>query len=292
VHFKEGDAVDPSKVLVEIDVERFRLAAARAKADFDRASAQTDLAKTIYANRVKLSEEAKKQNKDWITEEQLAAWRADFEKAKADLARAGVDLDLAGRDLARATVRAPIAGVINSRLVSKGEYVKAESVVAAILDVHTLYVRFSVTELEAARFKTGQELAFSIRSAPGAALKARLFFMSQKADPVTRAVECKAEVLEHKETLRTGTFAAVKIVTQRLKSIVVPDRAALPTERGFIVYVIDGDKARSRLVKLGLKTPDGVEILEGLGAGERVVVDGAGTLREGATVEGVAEAKP
>ncbi len=285
VHFKEGDSVDESTVLVEIDVDRYRLGGDRAQAEFDRAKAQSDLAETVYKSRLQLYEEGRKQKKDWVTDEQLATWRVDLEKAKAEQDRAKADLELARRDHRNSRVRPPIKGLINQKRVSKGEFVKPETVVAMILNVGTLHVRFTLTQLEASRLQPGQEIAFEVSSAPGRPFKARLFYMSQKADPGTRSVECKAEVLERSELFRAGYYADVKISTPMRSGIVVPERAVLSTERGFAVFVSREDKAARRPVELGLRVDGMVEILKGLTPGEKVVVDGAAALREGLELE-------
>ena len=291
VTFKEGDAVSPDTILVEIEPERFRLGEERAAADLERARATTELAETLYTNRLKLAEEGKKANKEFVTTEQLATWKADLEKARADVARAKAELELARRDHRNSRVRSPIKGMINAKLVSRGEFVKAETVVARILNVSTLRLRFTVPELEASRLVPGQEIRFAIRSAPGVELKAKLFYLSQKADPVTRSVEGIAEVLDRSEALRAGTFAQVRAVTGRVQGLVVPERAVLPTERGFVVFVLEGAVARARTVKLGLRLEGGVEVVEGLAKGDRIVIDGALTLRDGLEVE-VAGPKP
>jgi multidrug efflux system membrane fusion protein len=292
VNFKEGDAVDEKTVLVEIEVDRYRLGEERAKADLDRAQAQSELAETLLNNRVKLYEEGKKQNKEWVTEEQMATWRADARKAKADVERARVDLELARRNHRDARVRSPIRGLINRKLVSRGEFVKAETVVATILNVGTLHVRFTVPELEASRLSPGREIQFTVKSAPAVTFTAKVFYMNQKADPVTRTVECKALVPERSEALRAGYFAQVKVVTEKQRGLAVPERAISHTERGFVLYVVtpgkDGPVARARPVKLGLRLDGEVEITEGLKEGEKVVVDGALTLRDGAAVDVVA----
>jgi membrane fusion protein, multidrug efflux system len=283
--FKEGDAVTPETILAEIEVDRFRLGEERAKAELDRARAQAALADTLYTNRRKLSEEGKKQGKEYVTAEQMATWRADAEKARAEVQRAEADADLAKRDHRNSRVRSPIRGLINAKLVSRGEYVKAETVVARILNVSTLHVRFTVPELEASRLVQGQDVRFTVRGAPGIEFKARLFYLSQKADPITRAVEGKAEVVEKSDVLRAGTFAQIKMTTGRQEGILVPERAILPTERGFVVFTLDGIKAKARVVKLGLRVDGLVEIVEGLQKGETVVIDGALTLRDGVEVD-------
>ena len=291
VRFKEGDTVSASTVLAEIDVERYRLAETKAQALFDRATAQARLSETLLRNRLSLYEEGRKKDRAWVTEEQLATLRADVEKTSADVAQAGAELALAKRNRSDATVRSPISGIINRKFVAAGEFVKPETVIATILNVTPLHLRFTVPELEASRLAPGQMVEFSVRSAPGERFTAKLFHLSQKADPTTRAVEAKAEIAGV-VSLRPGTYASVSAVAGRRDSVVLPERAILPTDRGFVVYVLDGAKAAPRMVKLGLRTADGVEVVEGVAAGDRVVVDGAAGLRPGTEVEVAGEAEP
>lgn len=284
VRFQEGDAVGEETVLAEIEVERYRLGEERAKAEFDHARAQAELAETVYRNRLALHEEGKKLKKEWVTDEQMAVWRADLEKARADQERSRVDLELAARSHRDARVRPPIRGLINRKLVSKGEFVKPETVVATILNLETLHVRFTVPELEASRLAPGQEITFSVGST-NAAFKAKLFHLNQKADAFTRAVECKAEVQGRDNALRAGTFATIRTVTGRQAGIIVPERAVLPTERGFIVSVVEQGRVKHRIVTPGLRIDGGIEIRKGLGTGEKIIVDGGAGLREGMEVD-------
>jgi RND family efflux transporter MFP subunit len=288
VHFKEGDLVDDKKVLVEIDVEKFRLSVARAEAELARFQAQETLARTLHDNRLKLYEEGRKREKEWVTEEQMAQWRADLAKAKADVARATADVDLAKREHARSQVRSPIAGLLNRKSVAKGEYVKVDTIIATILNVSTLHVRFSVPELEASRLTIGQEVEFRSRSASETLFKAKLFYMGQKADVSTRALECKAEIAGDPK-LRPGFFAEVTLKTGARQGVVIPERCVLPSDRGFLAYVVVEGKAKQKLVKLGLRTKDGVEVTDGLAAGDKVAADGAASLKDGMEVDVVTE---
>lgn len=284
VAFKEGDAVTPETVLAEIELDRHRLGEERARAELERARAQAELAETLLANREKLYEEGRRQGKEWVTEEQRVTWRSDARKARADVERARVELELARLNHRDARVRPPLAGLINRKLVATGDYVRPETVVATMLNVSALHLRFTVTELEAARLAPGQEVGFTVRTEPGREFRARLFHVSQKADPVTRAVECRGEVSDG-AGLRPGAFARVRAVTGRQTSLVVPERAILPTERGFLVYELADGRAAARPVRLGLRLDGNVEILEGLRAGARIAADGAASLRDGAEVE-------
>jgi multidrug efflux system membrane fusion protein len=74
-------------------------------------------------------------------------------------------------------------------------------------------------------------------------------------------------------------------------AVVVPESAVLASERGFVVYVVQGGKAKERPVRIGLRTGDGtVEILSGLGNGETIVTEGSDRLADGMSVEGAAPA--
>jgi hypothetical protein len=63
----------------------------------------------------------------------------------------------------------------------------------------------------------------------------------------------------------------------------------LPSDHGFLVYVIDGGRAAQKVVRLGLRTTDGVEVTEGLTAGQKVAADGAAALKNGSDVDVVTE---
>ena len=89
---------------------------------------------------------------------------------------------------------------------------------------------------------------------------------------------------------KPGFFADVKVVVETRDSVVVPASAVLPSDRGFIAWVVGPDgAAEERRVEIGLRTREGeVEVLEGLAAGESLVVKGGAALRPGAAVKVVA----
>jgi membrane fusion protein (multidrug efflux system) len=291
VNFQEGDRVTEATLLAEIELDLHRLGEELAAAEVQRAAAGAELAATVYQNRLALQEEGRKQKKEWVTAEQMATWKADLDRSRAELARARVQLELARKAHRDARLHPPIAGIINRKLVSKGEYVKPETVVATMLNISSLHLRFTVTELEASRLRTGQEASFTLQSAPGRSFKARIFHLGQKADAFTRSVEAKALVEGQDDSFRAGLYASVRVVTERLRSVIVPERAVVPSQLGFSVHVLDADGLVStRPVKLGLRVPGGVEIVEGVAAGERVAVDGAPVLRNGMTVDVAGEA--
>src|SRR6185295_14490013 len=96
-------------------------------------------------------------------------------------------------------------------------------------------------------------------------------------------VECLALVENRDAMLKPGFFATVRaVVAMHEKAVVVPDSAILPTERGFVAFVVKGNKAVQRSVRPGLFVREGVvEILDGLSAGDTLVVTGTAAISDG-----------
>jgi multidrug efflux system membrane fusion protein len=281
VMFKEGDRVTPETILCTIDEERYALEEAQAKAERARASADLDQARIAYERRLPLLQ------KGHLTEDEMREFKAALDRATAELERANAALALASKSLKDSSVRPPRAGVINSKNVATGEYAPAGRLIAKLLDVSALYVRFSVPESESARLTKGLKISFKARISGDKAFEAEVFWVSQMADARTRSVDCKARVLDPPPDLKPGFSGLVKVVLeQRGDALLVPSTAVLPTERGFVAYVVVEGRAKERQLRLGVRTlDDRVEILDGLAEGESLVVRGGSILQDGREVE-------
>ena len=281
VMFKEGDRVTPETILCTIDEERYALEEARARAERARAAADRDTARNAYDRRVPLHK------MDGLTDDEMAEFKAALDRAAADLDRAEAALALASKSLKDSSVRPPRAGVINSKNVATGEYAAAGRLIAKLLDVSSLYVRFSVPESDSARLVKGMKISFTTRITGEKAFTAEVFWVSQTADSRTRSVDCKARLIDPPPDLKPGFSGLVKIVLEeRGDALLVPSTAVLPTERGFVAYVIEGGKAKERQLRLGVRTlDDRVEILSGVVEGEALVIRGGSVLQDGREVE-------
>jgi multidrug efflux pump subunit AcrA (membrane-fusion protein) len=100
-------------------------------------------------------------------------------------------------------------------------------------------------------------------------------------------VECLARVDNPGGVLKPGFFAEIRAdVESHRGAVVVPERAVLSTDRGFVVFEVVDGKAVERRVALGLRTKDGgIEIASGLKPDAQVVTDGGDVLRDGAPVQ-------
>ena len=290
VDFHEGDRVTPKSVLAEIDPERYRLQAERAKARYD----QTEALRQQAEWELKRREELLRQTPPLVSAEELERARQELERQRGAAAEAKAAWSLAEQDRRRSIVSPIVPGIINRKSVVTGQHVDSDVVLATLVDTRRLRLRFRVTETESVRLKDGLPVTFTTAAWPGRTFEARLYHVSRSADPGSRMVECLALVEDRDSALKPGFFAEVRAATEkRPGALLVPERAVLATERGFVVFEAEGNVARRREVTVGLRADDGaMEILTGLKPGAVVITDGNAALRDGATIDAAAPSVP
>ena len=282
VDFTEGVSVQKGQVLVEIEPARYQLAVKAARAALEQALAQRQEAMAAQERR----EAVNRANPGLIPGEELASFRTRALTAGAEAQARRVALEQAQLNLRDAYVRAPVAGVMETRSVQTGQYVQTGMVLGTLVRRDPLLLRFKVPESDAGVLKAGLVVRFRIRDVERPFI-AKITHVAQAADPRSRMIDVTAEVTdERKEELRPGAFAEVTVPIRSMKAPAIPLTAVRPSESGFLAYVVEeGDVARERVVTLGMRTADGlVEVKDGLAPGERLVIRGAEALRDGAGV--------
>lgn len=283
VGFVEGQEVKKGDVLVVIDSARFQSTVNGAKANLDKALAAQKDAEAMITRR----EGASDKFPGLIPGEELSTFKTRGLTAAADTAVAREALNSAQLSLRDAWVRAPMDGVIQTRTIETGQYVQPGYVMATLLRRDPMLLRFQVAPLEAPRIKKGMAATFKLRETTRE-FKATVSLVAGAADPETRMVSVTAEVVDEGRDywLRPGSFCDVTLPVGGSREVVMIPRAAVrPTERGFVIYVVDKDAATERVVQLGANTRDGwVEVREGLTPGEKLVTLGAEPLSDGARV--------
>jgi multidrug efflux system membrane fusion protein len=286
VRFREGDRVTPRSVLLRIDPDRFKVEAERARALEQQAQAELERSQADLARREALA------TSQLLSTEELTRSRGETNRLSAavDVAKAASEIAL--QDLRRSEVRPPITGVINTRTVDTGQFVRAGTVLATIVDVSRLRLRFKLSEGESLRAHEGGAVGFRVAPVGPRDFTARIYHVGRVADPTTRQVEVLAWVDPDPE-LKPGFFAEVTLTGETSKdAIVVPESAIQASEQGFVTYVVKDGKAKLRPIQQGLRTGAGtVEILAGLKVGESVVTEGSDRLADGIAVE-VLEGEP
>lgn len=263
-----GQAVNADQPLIELDKQPFE--AARHSADAALATADEALAR-----------------QQRLADSGIVPLK-DVETAKADAAKALADALTARRAEQLATIRSPISGVITRVSTTLGATVDPSQPLVEISDPLATDVLLSVTPTDAARVRTGMRVALNAGQASiGEPLgSGEVSEIAGTVDTTTRSVQIRVRASAPRRPLRIGetVYGSIAIVT-RQHSIVVPSDALVPEGDGFKVFVVDSAGiAHEHDVKIGGRNANGIEILEGLSPGDRIVTFGAYGMEDSAKV--------
>ncbi|HRP27362.1 MAG TPA: efflux RND transporter periplasmic adaptor subunit [Burkholderiaceae bacterium] len=296
--FKEGSDVKAGQVLFQIDPAPYHAAyesaqavLARAKANLVQSTAQVDRFKPLLqANAI-----SRQDFDNAVAAQKLA--EADVQAGKAAVETARINLGYA-------TVTSPIAGRIGRSLVTEGALVgQGEATqLAVVQQIDPMYVNFtqSATDLlrlrravESGVFKRAGTDGASVRVAleDGSVYKlpGKLLFSDLSVDPTSGQIMLRAEIPNPQGLLLPGLYVRVRLEqAQAQAGIVVPQQAVQRGSTGDSVMVVGGDgKVTPRRVTIGRSVDGQWVVLDGLKAGETVMVDGFQKLRGDAPVKPV-----
>lgn len=203
---------------------------------------------------------------------------------QALLTQRRVELAIARQQQDDATLNAPFAGMIRERTASLGQFLAAGTPVATLVRVDPLRLRLDVPEREAARVRTGQTVRVRVEG-DATDHAGRVVRLSPAITEDSRTLAVEVEVPNRAGRLRPGAFATADIVVDVAEMVVIVPASAIVTFAGIDkVVTIENGKALEKRVELGRREGDRVEVVEGLRAGERVVVE-PGNLVSGDPVE-------
>lgn len=191
---------------------------------------------------------------------------------QALLAQRQSELDLARQQLIDATLTAPFDGVVRERRASPGDYVTPGQAVVVLVKVHPLRLRLAVPERDAPDVRPGQSVRLRVEGDPGT-YEGRIVRTSPAITEENRTYLVEAEVPNPRGSLKPGSFARAEIVTEAAtRALLVPDEAVVTFAGIDKVLSVDNGKAAEKRVKLGRRASGKVEILEGVAAGDPVVL--------------------
>jgi membrane fusion protein, multidrug efflux system len=210
---------------------------------------------------------------------------ADADQAAANLQAATAALALAEARLEKTRILAPFAGTAGLRRVSPGDYVSPGQDLVGLEAMATMKVDFRVDQAALPELRAGQTLEVEIDAWPGERFDAELYAIEPRVAETTRSISLRARLPNPDGRLRPGQFARVRLaVEQKLDAIVIPEQAVFPRGGQQFVFVVVDGHAQLREVSLGQRMPGSAEIVEGLRAGEAVVVAGVQQLSDGRPV--------
>ncbi len=264
--FKEGQTVEAGDVLVKLDnLEPVAdLAAAKAalvesEASYKRSS---ELFKTNVGSESQLlQDEARK-----IAGEAMVS--------------------VAEARMAETIVRAPFAGRIGLRRVSLGSLVGPGTVITTLDDTDLIKVDFDLPEVYLSRLAPGLTVRARSAAWPDQEFTGTVSSVDTRVDTVSRTIRVRSIMPNDNGYLRPGMFLTVTLLNDSIETLVIPERALIPERSVQYVFVVDDNQlVERRVVTIGRRRPGEVEILDGLSAGEMVIVDGTQKARDGKAVK-------
>ena len=284
--YREGSDVKAGQALYRIDAASYEATAQSARAALARS--QANLAQTqAQLERYKPLVEA-----NAISKQDFVNAEAAYKQALADVAASTASVRTADISLGYAKVTAPISGRIGQSLVTEGALVgQGEATpLAVIQQIDPVYINFTQSSSEA--FKLRKAMAEGkLKKASGADAASvkviledgsiyerdgKLLFTDLSVDSATGQVTLRAEVPNPKGMLLPGLYVRVQVEqAQASNAITLPQQAVTRSENGDVVSVVGDDgKISQRSIKVSAAQNQQWVVLEGLKAGEKVMVDG------------------
>jgi membrane fusion protein (multidrug efflux system) len=260
INFQEGSLVREGAQLARVNDKPLR-------AQLARYEAQIKLAEDRVYRQSALLE------KDAVSQEA-------YEQARTELAILQADIEIVRSNIALTKLRAPFDGVIGLRNVSEGAYASPSVVVAKLTKIKPLKLDMHVPERYADQIRPGTRLTFVVDGV-NTEFEASVYAKESAIDPATRTLAVRAIYPNANGRLQPGRFVTAKIRMEDIEdAIAVPTEAIVPEMGVDKVYCYRSGKARSVVVKTGLRTESHIHIVEGLQVGDTIITSGTLQLRE------------
>jgi membrane fusion protein, multidrug efflux system len=264
IHFREGQYVQRGQVLLELDAEE-----ARADLQGAEATLSDSLGQVKRARELALTQALSAQQ----VEQLESALQASQARVAASRAR-----------LNELLIRAPFSGRVGLRNVSLGSLVGPGTVITTLDDTSVMKLDFSVPETVLASLSAGLEVEAKSAAYVSDLFRGRVLTVGSRVDPVTRSVLVRAQIPNRDGKLKPGMFMTVRLLHGTGKALVLPEQALVPErDKQFVFGVRDGRAYKTEIV-VGRRRPGEVEVLQGLSAGDEVIIEGTQKVRDGVAV--------
>lgn len=265
IGFESGERVEAGKVLVRLSSAEQTAALHEARATYLESERLLALQNELVRNQL------------------VAASQVDAQRAERDVAHARMDVVEA--QLAQRVIVAPFAGLLGLRRISQGTVMMAGTPIVTLDDISRIKVDFPIPETHLAALARGQSIIVRSAAYPDREYTGTVAGIDSRVDAVTRAVMVLGEVSNSDGVLRPGMLLNVQLLQAERQALVVPEIAVVQSGVESLVFRVRGDGTAERLrVRLGVRRNGEVEIVEGVGAGDHIVVDGALRLFDGMKV--------
>ncbi len=264
INFEEGSKVRQGQILFRVnDIEL-----------------QAQLSKVKTAQ--KLAAENERRAK--LLLEKQAISQEEYDIASADFQSARAESELIAAQLSKTTVRAPFAGTIGLRSISKGTYVTPTTTVAKLVNTNQLKITFSIPEKYTSQVKVGTQLTFTTSDSNEEHI-AKIYAIEPQVEIATRTLKMRAIAENQDGKLYPGTYANVTLPLETVEdALLVPSEALIPVQNGKKIFISENGKAKEVGVQIGARTGSLVRVVSGLHIGDTILTYGVMALKNGTPV--------
>ena len=267
----KGDRVTSGAVLARIEIPE--LVAARARQEAELRAAEADYTRL---------RESLQKLPDLVVPDTVDQARGRFEVARASLEQSETLLRYA-------TITAPFTGIITQRFVDPGALIQAGSASSAIvtlMDFSKVRLQAAVPESEASHVTVGQPVLVTTDNLPGTQFEGQVTRFSYALDAASRTMLAEVILENSGLSLRPSMLVTAKIGIERKDSaLLMPTESLVMEKANAFAFGVDDNKATKRPIKIGFNDGKNVQVLEGLTAGDTVILAGKLKLSDGQAVQ-------
>lgn len=296
LNVEEGQNVKEGDVVARLDDSNYAAALRQARAQAVQAKAAFDNAAPIYARYRGLQQQGA------ISTDAVENQHAAYDAARTQYAVAQASVALAQSNQNDTLIRAPFTGVVTDKVAQVGEVVAPAAAgggstrtgIATIVDMDSLEVEVDVAENYIERVEVGGEATIHLNAYPEWDIPGSVIAIIPTADQSKGTVKVRVAIKAKDRRILPQMAARVSFMTapdanataQVSPRFSVPANAVQTSGRTGVIYVIGSeDRIEKRDVALGPQTQQGVTILSGLSAGERLAAGDLSKLKDGTFVK-------
>ena len=283
IHVRLGDWAKAGQKLVTLQSEEV----GNAKSDFYKAMADHELAKVNFEREKSLFDRGVGAKKNYLAAE------AELKVTEASLTAAHKKLHVLGftEEQVQAisethqispviTLYAPIRGKIIDSKAVLGAMIDQGTEILILLDPTLLCIDAEIYEKDVAKVRIGQDVEISVLAYPGESFMGKIRFISDVLNEETRTITVRTEVENTEYKLKPGMFADIKIyLNHQTEVLVVREEAILDEKDKKLIFLKKDGKYLPVIVEIGIKEGGYVEIINGIQAGDEVVIKGSFQLK-------------
>jgi RND family efflux transporter MFP subunit len=276
-HADIGDHIKEGQILLRMDSTDYRLALREAQAGLAIAESRLDLAKKVYERATSLLP------RKVITPDDFDKAEADYLAAGASMNRAAVLVDIATQRLDKTRIRSPFDALVAERRIEVGQMIGPGQPLLTVADLTPMRVRIHLSEKDYVRLDREDPVSITVEAYPDVDIPGRIDRVDIMADDRTNTFGVEILADNSGILLKAGMTARVRITVQVVHhAILIPQSTVqYKKDRQEVFVVGPGQVAETRQVLLGRSIGDRIQILDGLAAGDQLVVSGGQYLKQG-----------